>query len=153
MSDQAAAAGLLRRVLLALAAAGILAVAFELASARHWDSTVQLVPWAALLVAAVDLGLAAARPDRRRLTAARALGAVVLAASLYGVVMHVIANYESGPLDGDYGPRWDTVAALTRAWWAFTETVGPSPALAPAALAQVVLLVLVATLRHPALRR
>ena len=63
MSDQAAAAGLIRRVLLALAAAGILAVAFELGSARHWDSTVQLVPWAALLVAAVALGLAAARPD------------------------------------------------------------------------------------------
>lgn len=151
MSEQAGAAGLLRRALLALGAVGILAIAFELASARHWETLVQLVPWAALAVVAAALALVAARPNRARLTVARALGAVVLAAALYGVVMHVKASYDAGPLDGTYGARWDAAAAVTRIWWSFTETVGPSPALAPAALAQVSLLVLLATLRHPRL--
>jgi hypothetical protein len=135
-----------------LGAGGILAIAFELASARHWTSAVQLVPWVALGLIASALALVAARPSRARLHAARAVGGVVLLAAVYGVIMHVKANYDAGPLDGTYGPRWDAAAAVTRVRWAFMETVGPSPALAPAALAQVALLVLLATFRHPRLR-
>jgi MYXO-CTERM domain-containing protein len=38
-------------------------------------------------------------------------------------------------------------------WWsAFSKTVGPAPTFAPAALALVALVLLVATQRHPALR-
>jgi hypothetical protein len=152
VSDDAATAVRLRQALLVLGAGGILAIAFELASARHWTSAVQLVPWVALGLITAALTLVAARPSRARLHAARVVGGVVLAAAVYGMIMHVKANYDAGPLDGTYGPRWDAAAAMTRVWWALTETVGPSPALAPAALAQVALLVLLATLRHPRLQ-
>ena len=144
---------LLRGALLLLAGGGCVVTAIELAAARHWNGLVQLVPWAALAVVTVALGLAAVRPSRARLQVARGLAAVVVAAALYGVVMHVVANYEAGPLDGVYGERWDAARGLTRVWWAATETVGPSPFLAPAVLAQLSLLVLLATVRHPLLAR
>ena len=150
-TEQLAAPVVLRRALLVLAGGGVAAVAFELASTRHWDSAVQLVPWVALGVCAIALALVAARPRRTAIRAARALLALVVAASVYGVITHVDANFDAGPLDGTYGPRWEATAVLTRVWWAFTQTVGPSPVLAPAALAQVGLLVLLATWRHPAL--
>lgn len=50
-----------------LGGAGVLAITFELASPRHWASTVQLVPWAALGVVAGALVLVVARPTRGRL--------------------------------------------------------------------------------------
>ena len=74
-------------------------------------------------------------------------------AAFLGIWGHVHANYEAAPLDVRYADTWDGLPEVTRWWLAATKTVGPSPPLASGALAQAALCVLLATLRHPALRR
>jgi len=124
-----AAAPLLRRGLLGLAGLTILGLAVELAVERHWTQPLQLVAWAALAVG----GLAAAL--------------------LLGIWEHIEGNHDAGGLDRNYMDTWDDLPSTTQWWLAISKTVGPSPPLAPGALAQVGLCVLLATLRHPALTR
>jgi hypothetical protein len=76
--------------------------------------------------------------------------AVFLSAGL-GVVEHVVANYDAGPLDFRYSAKWATMSAGSRWWAAATESVGPAPALAPLVLAWSSLCLAFATLDHPAL--
>ncbi len=146
-------AGLLRQLLLVLGALGVVGTAIELAMLRHGKSTEQLIPWAALGVMAVAVGLVAVRPTRSKLRAARAIGLASAAASALGIWEHVQGNYNAGPLDRVYGPRWDSMSALSRWWAASIHSVGPSPPLAPAILLQVALCITFATVAHPALRR
>ena len=139
------------RGLLALTVIGILAAAFELATERHWNSSEQLIPWVALAVLAVATVLVAI-PGGRGITVARVLALLVLAASVYGVITHVVVNYEAGALDQRYADAWDSLPLLQRWWYAATKTVGPAPTLAPGVLGQTALLLLLATLigpRHP----
>ena len=72
--------------------------------------------------------------------------------AIWGVWEHVYANYDAGVLDFAYADTWDGLTEPTRWWLAVTKTVGPSPPLAPGALAQASLAVLIASLRHPMLR-
>jgi hypothetical protein len=139
---------LVRRALIALTGIGILATAFELASERHWNGFEQLIPWLALgvLTAAALLLLF---PDGRGITAARLLALVVLASSIYGVVEHVLANFDAGALDQRFADTWDSLPLLEQVWLAVTKTVGPAPALAPGVLGQTALLLLLATLCQP----
>ena len=51
------AATLVRHGLVALTAIGIFAAAFELATERHWNGIEQMIPWIALVVLAVAVGL------------------------------------------------------------------------------------------------
>jgi hypothetical protein len=78
--------------------------------------------------------------------------AVILSAVL-GIWTNVYANYDAAPLDQRYSESWDSLSEATRWWLALSKTVGPSPPLAPGALAQAGLSLLLATLHHPALRR
>jgi hypothetical protein len=135
---------LVRRGLVALTVLGFLATAFELATERHWNGLEQLVPWLALagLAAATALALV---PADRGTTAARVLAIVVLGASAYGVLDHVLVNYGAGPLDHRYADTWDSLPVLERSWYALTKTVGPAPTLAPGVLGQSALLLLLAT--------
>ena len=48
---------------------------------------------------------------------------------------------------------WEGMSTLSRWWLAARKGVGPSPPLAPGALAQAGFCVLLATVRHPSLRR
>jgi hypothetical protein len=137
---------LLRRCFLALAAAGIVGTAVELALSRHWTSAVQLIPWYALAVLTLALVLAVARPGPRTLRAVRLLAVLVMLSAVLGVYEHVLANYHAGPLDFVYTERWPTMSATSRWWAAITESVGPSPTLAPAVLAQAAACLLFATL-------
>lgn len=134
---------MMRAGLVALALISVGATAFELASERHWNDLDQLIPWAALavLLAAV---VAVLVPSRIALTTSRLLAAVVLAASLYGVLDHTLANYDAGELDGRYSAVWDDLPAAQQWWYAVTKTVGPAPTLAPGVLGQAALLVLLA---------
>ena len=147
MSD----AEVLRRGLLALGVVSILATATELVMLRHWTTLVQVIPFMVLGVLAVALALVAVRPVRGRLQVGRAAAVASVLAAFYGVYAHVSANYDAGPLDRDYSVRWDGMSAIARWWAAATGSVGPSPPVAPAALAFGALCVLLATLRHPAL--
>jgi hypothetical protein len=136
---------IVRRGLLALTAIGILAAAFELATERHWNGLEQLIPWAALAVLAVATVLVVL-PGERGVTAARVLALVVLAASGYGVITHIVVNYDAGGLDQRYAGVWDSLPLLQRWWYALTKTVGPAPTLAPGVLGQTALLLLLSTL-------
>jgi hypothetical protein len=139
------------RGLIALTVLGILAAAFELATERHWNGLEQLIPWAALAVLAVATVLVTI-PGRRGVTAARVLALLVLAASIYGVITHIVVNYDAGALDQRYADAWDSLPRLQRWWYATTKTVGPAPTLAPGVLGQTALLLLLATLNGPASR-
>jgi hypothetical protein len=144
-------AGLLRRCFAGLAAVGIVATAVELALSRHWTSAVQLIPWYALAALAAAFVLLVVRPGRRSLRMVRVLAVLVLLTAAFGIFEHVLANYHAAPLDFRYTARWATMSAPSRWWAAASESVGPSPTLAPGVLAQSALCLLFATLGHPAL--
>jgi hypothetical protein len=133
------------RGLIALTVIGILAAAFELATERHWNSPAQLIPWVALAVLAVATALVVI-PEGRGVAIARVLAGLVLAASIYGVITHVVVNYDAGALDQRYADAWDSLPMLQRWWYAATKTVGPAPTLAPGVLGQTAVLLLLATL-------
>jgi hypothetical protein len=143
--------GLLRAGVLALGAVATAGTAVELATERHWNSAVQLVPWCALVVLAIALGLLAVRPNRRAVTVARVLGVLVVLTAIVGIAEHVQANLDAGILNGAYSATWQSLPLTTKLWLAATKTVGPAPPLAPGVLAQAALLTLLATWRHPAL--
>ncbi|MDQ3699489.1 MAG: hypothetical protein M3442_01040 [Chloroflexota bacterium] len=144
-------AALLRRCLIALAALSVAGLAGDLAMLRHWQSAVQLIPWFSLGLAAVAIALLLARPSRGTVWVVRTLSLAVALSAALGVFQHVLANYESGPLDFRYTDIWGTMSEPARWWAAMIMTVGPAPPLAAAALANAALLVLIATVRHPAL--
>ena len=141
----AATAVLVRRSLVGLTVITILATAFELATERHWHGFEQLVPWLALVVLTVAtvLGL---RPGGWGRVAVLVLVLLVLAASIYGVIDHILVNYRSGALDQHFADTWESLPSARRWWYATTKTVGPSPPLAPGALGLAALLLLLASL-------
>jgi hypothetical protein len=139
---------LVRRCLVALTVIGILATAFELAAERHWNGFEQLIPWVALAVLAAAATLLLL-PAGRGTTAVRVLALVVLGASAYGVIDHILVNFNAGELDQRYTDIWDSLPLLQQGWYAVTKTVGPAPTLAPGVLGQSALLLLLATLCQP----
>lgn len=141
----------LRLGLLGLAAAGVAGTAIELATLRHWQSTEQVIPWVVLGILTVSIAAVAIHPSARRIRIVQAVSAASLAAAVFGVYEHIASNLESGPLDATYGPKWDSMSALSHWWAAASGGVGPSPTLAPAVLVQISLCLLLATLAHPAL--
>ncbi|MDI1464778.1 hypothetical protein QEZ54_27785 [Catellatospora sp. KI3] len=143
------AAGL-RIGVLCLAAVAAGGTAVELAAERHWDTPVQLLPWAALALLAAALLLLAVRPRPASVRTSRVLAAIVLFLAAIGVWEHVEANFDAGWLDALHGSGWDSLPTSTRWWYAVAKVVGPAPPLAPGVLAQASLLVLLAAWRHPA---
>jgi hypothetical protein len=146
------ASPVLRRGLLWLAALTIGGIGVELALERHWTQPIQLVAWGALLVIAIAAVLVAWAPTRTNLRLAQILAVIVILSAAFGVWEHIEANYDAGPLDFHYTDTWDSMSEMSRWWLALSKTVGPSPPLAPGALAEAGLCVLLATLRHPALQ-
>lgn len=138
-----------RRGLLALAVAGTIGVGLELLLLRHWGDGLQLIPWVALAVLAIAVGLVILRPDRRSILVARILAVGVLVTSAVGVFIHIRANYETAPLDFRYTDSWPTTSEPVRWFLAATDTVGASPSLAPTAMAFVALVLLLATIGQP----
>jgi hypothetical protein len=146
-----AAAPVLRRGLLWVAALTTAGIAVDLAADRHWTQPMQLVAWGALAAIALAIVLVTRATSAARLRLARVLVVVVMFSALVGVWEHVASNYDAGELDFEYAGSWESRSEPARWWLAATKTVGPSPPLAPGALAQASLCVLLATLRHPVL--
>lgn len=136
---------LLRLGVLALAAAGVVGAAYELAAERHWGETAKNVPWVAVAVLAVAVGTAFGS-SRRLVLLTRVLAVLVLGASLYGIAIHVLENMHSGHLGPLYGPEFKQFPRIERLWFGMTKTVGVAPPLAPGMLGQSALLVLLGTL-------
>ena len=147
-----APAPLLRRGLLGLGALTTGGIAVELAVEHHWTSPSQQLAWLALGVVALALALLVGTPSRTRVRAARGLAIAALIGAAWGIWAHVESNYDAGELDFRYTDSWASLPEVTRWWLAVSKTVGPSPPLAPGALAQAGLCALLATLRHPSLR-
>jgi hypothetical protein len=142
-----------RRGLLGLAGLTVVGIAVELAIERHWTQPGQLIAWGALVLTAVAAALLLGTPSAQRVRVARLLAGLVIGTAFIGIWQHIAANYDAAPLDFRYGPTWDSLPELERWWLAMSKTVGPSPPLAPGALAMAALSVLLASARHPALSR
>jgi hypothetical protein len=79
----------------------------------------------------------------------RGLALAVVLTSAFGIFEHTLANYDAAPLDFRYTDRWATMSTTSKWWTAASQTVGPSPTLAPGVLAQSALCLLFATVGHP----
>ena len=144
-------AALLRRGLLLLAAVGITGTGVELIFLRHWSSLTQLIVWPALALLVAALVLIARARSSSAIRTALGFAVAVLVVAALGVAMHVVENLAAGPLDRNYAGHWQSMSFLLQLWTATTGGVGPAPVLAPAALAEISLALVIATLRHPAL--
>ena len=145
-------ASVLRRSLVGLALIATCGLTAELLVERHWGTPIRLVPWFALIALAYAALLLMRRPTAATVRRARLLAGAVMIAAVVGVALHINENYVAGPLDQRYEQLWAGMSEVERWWAAFSKAVGPAPTFAPAALALVALVLLVATQRHPALR-
>ena len=145
-------ASVLRRSLVGLVVIATCGLTAELLVERHWGTAIRLVPWFALVALAYAALLLMRRPTAAAVRRARVVAVTVMLAAAVGVALHINENYVAGPLDQRYERLWATMSEGERWWSAFSKAVGPAPTFAPAALALVALLLLVATQRHPALR-
>jgi hypothetical protein len=142
---------LLRRGVLGLGALTTLGIVVELGMELHWTQPLQFVAWVAAGAVAVAIALLTRAPSRARVRLAQGLAVAVVLSAALGIGAHVYANYDAAPLDRRYTDTWESLSEWTRRWLALTKSVGPAPPLAPGALAQAALCVLLATLHHPAL--
>lgn len=144
-------ATVLRMGLLGLALLGIVGTGVELVFLRHWTSRLQLIVWPTLLVLSVAWLLLARRPSPRVVRIVRMAAIAVVAIAALGMAIHVYSNLDAGPLAKGYETRWATMSIIEQLWVATTGGVGPAPVLAPGALAEIALALLLATIHHPAL--
>jgi hypothetical protein len=142
---------LLRRGLIAQSVLGTGVAAFTLSTENYWPDTFHPLAWTSLGVLALALVLALL-PDGRGVVVTRVLAGGVIVVALFGVVEHVLSNYGAGPADPEFGRVWLTMPALTRWGLAITKGVGDAPTLAPIALGQVALALLLVTVTGPRTR-
>ena len=145
-------ASVLRRSLVGLVVIACAGLTAELLVERHWGTAIRLVPWFAVAALAYAAFILMRRPSAGAVRRARLLAGAVMSAAAVGVALHVYENYVAGPLDQRYERVWAGMSEIERWWAAFSKAVGPAPTFAPASLALVALLLIVATQRHPALR-
>ena len=146
-TDSAIAAGRdgpgpIRRLLMPLLLLGMVGLAAELVLLEHTEDTLQWVPLVALAVSFLLALAVAARPGRGVIRAFQAVMAACVVAGAVGFYLHMKGNIEF-ELESD--PSLGGLELLVAALY------GATPALAPGALAQLGLLGLVLTYRHPAL--
>lgn len=135
--------GLLRRILLWLVLITAGGLLLELLLLEHFDDPWQWVPLVILAVVLLVLPAVFRHPVPRSLRVFRALMVLCLAAGGLGVVLHLKGNVEweleQSPELGGLALFWEAIR-------------GATPALAPGAMAQLGLVGLLFTYRHPALR-
>ena len=136
------APGTLRRLLFALVILGIVGLLAELVLLEHTESATQWIPIGVLgggLIAAIALGL---RPSRGTVRGFQLLMVLFVVAGVLGLILHYRSNVEF-ELEMDA-----TIAGWGLVWRSLR---GATPSLAPGAMAQLGLLGLILTYRHPAL--
>lgn len=131
----------LRRILLAILAFGIVGLVPELLLLEHVKSPTQLIPFALLVLMAVGVGLVYFRPNRTNLRLFQVLMILVALGSLMGVWEHLEGNLE---YVRELSP---TLSGLPLLWKALHKG---APVLAPGMMLQMALLGLAFTFRHPA---
>ena len=138
------AARAIRRILLALVVIGIIGLGVELVLLEHTESPQQWIPLVVLAGSLAGAVALAVSPARGTVLSFRAVMAVCVVTGLAGLVLHFRGNLQF-ELENDPSAR-----GLDLVWRALR---GATPTLAPGALAQLGLMGIAATFRHPALRR
>jgi hypothetical protein len=134
----------LRQLLLALVFIGIVGLEVELALMRHAESLTQWIPHVALLIGLLSTAAVYLRPSPATLRPFQVVMFSFLVVGALGVYLHLSGNVEFA-LERD--------PSLTGASLIWKVLRGATPALAPGALAQLGLLGLLYSYRHPALTR
>jgi hypothetical protein len=133
----------LRRLLLALLAFGLVGTTIELLLLHHYESPSMAIPLVLNIVALVVLGLDVVVGRAATLYTLRVMMAALVAAGGIGVVLHYQGNLA---FQIEMDPSQSS-------WTLFTKvmTAHAPPALAPGVMAQLGLLGLIYTYQHPAL--
>jgi hypothetical protein len=130
----------LRQLVLALVFIGIAGLEVELALLGHTESASQWIPHVALLIGLIATAVVYFRSARATLRAFQAIMAGFLIVGALGLYLHFQGNVEFA-LERD-----PALSGLSLVWKALR---GATPALAPGALAQLGLLGLLYTYKHP----
>jgi hypothetical protein len=134
----------LRRILLALAAFGVVGTGVELFLTGHYEELAQWPPLVLLGLTALGIIAVIIKPMPHLLQLFRALMVIVTLSSLAGVYFHLQGNLE---FRAETNPDLEGFALFWRA------IHGGNPLLAPGVMAQVGLLGLASTFRHPVLKK
>ena len=134
----------MRRLLLALVVFTAAGLVPELFLLKHYESALQFVPFAVLALTLIVSALVWKQPTHATLRAFRATMALCVLAGIVGVILHAKGNWEWAMERDDTLHGWALVWKILR---------GATPLLAPGAMAQLGLLGLLYTYRHPALER
>ena len=135
---------LLRGLLLVLVVAGAVGLILELLLLEHTESVWQWIPLALLALTLVASAAVALRPGPGTFRLFRRTMGLCIAAGLLGLYFHYTGNVE-WELEGD-----PSAHGLGLVWNALR---GATPALAPAAMAQLGVIGLLYAFRHPAARQ
>ena len=133
----------MRTLLLALVAIGAAGLEVELLLLEHYESAWQFTPLVLLGVVLVGAALVWRRPSPSTVRFFQAVMLLCVVAGVVGVFLHYRGNVE-------FELEREPLHGLRLFWEAIR---GATPALAPGAMAQLGLLGLVYSYRHPALRR
>lgn len=133
----------IRRLILALVTFGIVVTTIDLLLLDHHEDARQLVPFVANGLAIVTIVWHVSRGTAASVHALRVVMLVFLVASILGVVFHYQGNLEFQLEINPEQSAWELFSKVMRA--------KAPPALAPGVMAQLGLLGLIYTFRHPAL--
>jgi hypothetical protein len=133
----------IRRLLLALVLVGIVGLTLELLLLEHIESATQLIPFVVLGAGFVGSLTLIVRPTRQSVRLFQGIMLLFVASGVVGIYLHLRGNVlfeqETDP----------SARGLDLIWRSLS---GGVPILAPAAMAQVGLVGLLFTYRHPMLR-
>jgi hypothetical protein len=132
----------IRRLVLILVLFGIVGLEVELALLRHAESASQWIPHVTLLIGFLVTLAVYANPQRTMLRIFQATMVIFLIVGALGVFLHYRGNTEFAL------ERTPSLTGIRLFWKAMR---GATPALAPGALAQLGLLGLLYTYKHPAM--
>ncbi len=132
-----------RQLVLALVLIGVVGLEVELALLRHAESVSQWIPHIALFAGLIATTAVYIRTSSATLRIFQGVMLIFLIVGAIGVFLHLKGNVEFA-LERD--------PALTGAKLIWKALRGATPALAPGALAQLGLLGLLYTYKHPAFR-
>jgi hypothetical protein len=138
-SDAALAS--LRRILLALLVFGLAGVAVELLALAHYEDSWQLVPLVLIALSFVVIGWHAIDGSAATVRVLRLAMLLLIAAGVLGIVFHYRGNLEFQLEIDPSQSHWTLFTKVIRAH--------SPPALAPGVMAQLGLLGLAYTFRHP----
>ena len=135
----------IRRLLLALFAVGVLGTGAELVAFEHFEDAWQAIPLGLMTVALALAFWNAAAPTATSVRLFRAAMVAFIAAGLLGIYLHFQGNLEF---------QLEIDASQDR-WTLFQKVIHAKapPALAPGSMAQLGLLGLIWSVRHPALSK